>query len=590
VFNLNNTFLTFFAISCLLSTAFLIGLAFEIQTVEASGIIYIRYDGCIDPPTTPISNIDNVTYVFTDNIYDEIVIERSNIIIDGNNYTLHGTESHDSKGIYLFGIRNVTIKNIRIEGFWYGIFLEDSSDHKLYRNIIAANKIHGIRLWHSSGNTISGNNMTNNENGIYFRYSSNNKVFENNITANAINGIQGLYSSNNSISRNNIVNNEHGILLHETSNDNTIFRNIITANEFEGISVEGSNCVISDNVVTGFYNVHEYCGIFVGMSGKGNLVINNTVQNGFSGIQIGSNDTIVSLNTIIGNYNGILSDSTDDCTFSRNIMKKNNFAIQFRYCSDCIIFENNLNQNDIAIRLYDSCNSTFAQNTISNTIYYAIGLRGYTYNNRFYHNNFIDNRQIVYKSATDSWHPNAWDNGYPSGGNYWSDYTGVDLHRGRYQNEPDSDGIADVPCVIDANYTDNYPLMGMSHTANTAPKYNVSVISNSTINYFECLESDSTIRMYVSNMTPGQTCGFCRLTIPHDLLRPLYNITVNHDPVIYNTVFENETFSIIYFRYEHSTLEIIIVPEFPSAIILPLFIILSLITPVFIKYRKNQQG
>jgi hypothetical protein len=49
--------------------------------------------------------------------------------------------------------------------------------------------------------------------------------------------------------------------------------------------------------------------------------------------------------------------------------------------------------------------------------------------------------------------------GYPSGGNYWSDYAGTALHRGPYQNEPNSDGIADTPYVIDTANADNYPLM-----------------------------------------------------------------------------------------------------------------------------------
>jgi hypothetical protein len=43
-----------------------------------------------------------------------------------------------------------------------------------------------------------------------------------------------------------------------------------------------------------------------------------------------------------------------------------------------------------------------------------------------------------------------WDNGFPSGGNYWSDYTGT------YTN---GDGIGDTPYVIDANNQDRYPLM-----------------------------------------------------------------------------------------------------------------------------------
>jgi nitrous oxidase accessory protein NosD len=54
---------------------------------------------------------------------------------------------------------------------------------------------------------------------------------------------------------------------------------------------------------------------------------------------------------------------------------------------------------------------------------------------------------------------NTWDNGYPSGGNYWSDYSGVDEYSGPYQNETGSDGIGDTPYIIDEKNCDRYPLI-----------------------------------------------------------------------------------------------------------------------------------
>jgi parallel beta-helix repeat protein len=81
--------------------------------------------------------------------------------------------------------------------------------------------------------------------------------------------------------------------------------------------------------------------------------------------------------------------------------------------------------------------------------------------NAIYHNNFINNTQQVYSDNS----TNVWDNGYPSGGNYWSDYNGTDLYSGPYQNEtgceckPACDGIGDTPYVINGNNQDNYPLM-----------------------------------------------------------------------------------------------------------------------------------
>jgi hypothetical protein len=54
---------------------------------------------------------------------------------------------------------------------------------------------------------------------------------------------------------------------------------------------------------------------------------------------------------------------------------------------------------------------------------------------------------------------NTWDDGYPSGGNYWSNYQTT------YPNaaEKGSSGIWNTPYVIDANNTDRYPLMGGAH-------------------------------------------------------------------------------------------------------------------------------
>jgi len=73
--------------------------------------------------------------------------------------------------------------------------------------------------------------------------------------------------------------------------------------------------------------------------------------------------------------------------------------------------------------------------------------------NWFYHNNFIDNTQQVYFYY--SGYANTWDDGYPSGGNYWSDYS----ERSPDASEIDGSGIWDTPYVIDENNQDNYPVV-----------------------------------------------------------------------------------------------------------------------------------
>ena len=177
----------------------LLGVAFRVEKVQASGTIYIRVDGSIDPPTANITTVDNVTYTFTDNNYDEIVVERNNLVIDGAGYTLQGNGSEI--GIDLSDRFNVTIKNMEIKAFSIGIWLNSSSSNVITRNDVTENFGKGVYLWASLDNTISSNNISKNPyGGLYLRNSSN----------------------NNTILANNITNNEDGILLQDSSN-NTIF-------------------------------------------------------------------------------------------------------------------------------------------------------------------------------------------------------------------------------------------------------------------------------------------------------------------------------------------------------------------------------
>ena len=54
---------------------------------------------------------------------------------------------------------------------------------------------------------------------------------------------------------------------------------------------------------------------------------------------------------------------------------------------------------------------------------------------------------------------NLWDNGYPCGGNWWSDYQGIDNYQGPGQNITGPDSIGDIPYPINNSDVDRYPLM-----------------------------------------------------------------------------------------------------------------------------------
>jgi parallel beta-helix repeat protein len=114
-----------------------------------------------------------------------------------------------------------------------------------------------------------------------------------------------------------------------------------------------------------------------------------------------------------------------------------------------------------------SSNNTIADNNISNNRD-GIRLSSSSYN-RIYHNNIIDNTNQAYDDTS---YGNQWDNGYPSGGNYWSDYVGLDNFKGPHQDIPGSDGIGDTNYSIDFDSVDNYPLMG-PYTNRTFENYTI---------------------------------------------------------------------------------------------------------------------
>jgi len=154
----------------------------SIRPVVAQGTIYIRSDGSVDPPTAPIQRDGNV-YNFTGNINETIEVERDNIVIDGNGYTLQGPGLY---GFYLYDRSGVTIKNTNIMGF-----------------------DNGIDICYSRDNTISGNNITDNFNGIHIHFfCSGNTIKDNNITDNTNVGIT-IYgdSAENVIYHNNFIDN-----------------------------------------------------------------------------------------------------------------------------------------------------------------------------------------------------------------------------------------------------------------------------------------------------------------------------------------------------------------------------------------------
>jgi len=349
----------------------------------------------------------------------------------------------DAGWIALINSTRITIENLDLTNNSKGVLLAHTTNSTITGNNLASNWS-GVWLWHSSNNTISGNNITNNGYGINLESSSNNRLVENIITDHYYYGIRLHHSSNNSIAGNNIRNSYTGIYLSSGSN-NSIVGNNITNNQGQGICLHSS----SSNSISGNNIAHTICGIEIGYSSDNTISGNNVTTNNRQGIYLyyGSSNNTISGNNITNNIEGIYLSGSSNNTISGNTITENKLAnlgcgIYLSSSSSNTISGNGITANNReGIYLDYSSSNIVSGNIITNSGWFGIWLY-FSSSNIIYHNNFVDNTYQVFSDNS----TNVWDDGYPSGGNYWSDHVCT--------GNP-SDGSQ--PYVIDADNIDNYP-------------------------------------------------------------------------------------------------------------------------------------
>jgi len=340
-----------------------------------------------------------------------VTVSASRVTITGFRIQGIGGTQPQPYDIGVFFVNLVTYSNIShniITGHGYGISLR-GSQHSVESNYVVNNTISGIYLNGSSNNAITRNNVTGGKTGIFISWPSSNNIL-----------------------RSNIMTGEN-LNLHVISYDIPGFTNDIdTSNTINGRPV--------------YYWINKANQIVP--AGAGAVYLINSVNITVQDLEISSNGQ------------GVLLAYTKGSTVQRNNITKCDNGIRVQSSSNNTLHGNNISYGAFGIVLYSSSANRVTNNSIIGSSMQGISLMSSSSGNQIYHNSLSNKNQ----SRADSL-ANTWDNGYPSGGNYWSDYNGTDAN---------GDGIGETPYIISANNTDRYPLV-----RTTLVKSNVST-SNAT--------------------------------------------------------------------------------------------------------------
>jgi len=488
-------------------------------------------------------------------------------------YQLTSTLLSISGGIYIHGMNDSALLNNTVSNNERGIYL-DISIHNIFKNNTMANNVYNFgQCLHylfpidwvgdppdppqisphlindvDASNTVDGkpiywwinrqNEQVPSDAGYVLLVNCTNMTVKDLALQNNTQGILLVGVSNSLISNNMIKNTAFGIVIHTHFNVNPSTNNKITRNNITGSGI----------------------GIRAGCPFS--IISNNVLKNNLAGMRI-YDDLTVTENTLINNTNPPLN----EWVFGHPPHAYEMGVLWY--------------VNGVGIILRGS-NTTVRNNLIQHNSY-GISVAFVGRRNKIYHNNFINNTEHIFLGGSSS--PQTWDNGYPNGGNYWSNYNGTDLYKGPNQDQPGGDGIGDTPYVIDGNNRDNFPLTGMFSNLNATSEQQVQVICNSTLSDFQF---NGTAICF--NVTGAEgTTGFCRICIPRALISNAYRIFVNGTEVSYSLLpCSNNTHNYLYFTYEHSTQEVVIITELPSTLVLPLFTSITLIATILIKKKEKQ--
>lgn len=206
-----------------------------------------------------------------------ISITSDNVYLDGKGYKIGGSYMKWSSGIYIYSsstVENVTVTNLTLTGWYYGIYIENANRSRIEFNTITDNGPYGIYLVNSSFIAISHNTILDNGVGVCLNQNSRFSQIQGNFMENNLDAVYILSSDENVISNNTMVGNWGALWIHNSAGNVVSNNTIENGGDVLWISSSSSN-EIAGNVIRGndegiwIFNHSIYNTI------AGNIIVNN---------------------------------------------------------------------------------------------------------------------------------------------------------------------------------------------------------------------------------------------------------------------------------------------------------------------------
>ncbi|MEN6342252.1 MAG: NosD domain-containing protein, partial [Methanospirillum sp.] len=176
------------------------------------------------------------SYVLTNDIMNSnlptcIEIRASNVVFDGFGHLIDGLDTTQSSGIYVHGpttpVSNVTIRDVRVQDWHYGVFLSGARDSRVEAATLSSNVFSGVIAYDNAvGNTIGNSTVTGNGYGVMFSDgSAGGAVSDTRIAQNSC-GLYVYLSDGVAVTGNRIADNSNTGLQLYVSGSCTIYNNL----------------------------------------------------------------------------------------------------------------------------------------------------------------------------------------------------------------------------------------------------------------------------------------------------------------------------------------------------------------------------